>query len=573
MTEYSLALKAGAGAMWGHDPSAALFVDGELVFAAEEERFSRNKHAPNEFPEQAVVACLNHGGIEASDIDRLLLTADPELTKKRLPAMLEHELLSGDDRLLQRLYGLKNRLDNMLELRVIQPRRARGRLRRLGDGDESPEFSTVAHHRCHARSAFAPSGFEEALVVTLDGRGEYDSTVVWHGTSAGLDRIRTYEYPNSLGSFFAVVTSFLGYQPNNGEGKVMGLAPYGEPNQDIEDGLRELITTGVEYDTTALTTGPDHLGVERLEEQFDRERHDPADPFDQWERDFAYVAQSVLEETVTDLVERYARSLNTSAVCLAGGVALNCKLNKRVRESPVVDDMFVQPVAHDGGLALGAGLSETPTDDGWDGGMIFLGPEYSTDDICEMLNRNKIDYSQPEHLETTIAQELADGRLVGWFQGRSEIGPRALGHRSILADPRDEASRNRVNQYVKHREEWRPFAPSMLAEVADEYLIDPVSAPYMIQTFDVRPDKQDEIEAVLHPADQTTRPQTVTKSSNPRYYRLIEAFGEITGVPVVLNTSFNDHGEPIVNTPEEALVDFYRMGLDTLVLEDVVVRK
>ena len=564
----------GAGAMWGHDTSVALFIDDELVFAAEDERFTRVKHGDGTYPREAVLACFDYADIDAGSLDRVILTADPKLTRRRFGAMVEHHL-HDDNGPLRKLYGLKNRLENMAELRFLQESRVRRRIEELAEGEASFDVVARSHHRCHAASAFYPTDFEEALVVTLDGRGEYDATVVWHGTPDGVERVRTYEYPNSLGNFFAVVTAFLGYRPNNGEGKVMGLAPYGKRDPDIERGLRAFVETGVEYDTTDLTTGPDHAGVERLESRFGRDRHDPDEPFDQWEKNFAHTAQRLLEETVLDIVEQYAERLGTGNVCLAGGVALNCKMNKRVRASPAVDELFVQPVAHDGGLAIGAGMLEsTPAEtDPWDGADIYLGPAYDTDDVVAMLERNKIEYETPDDLERTVAEELADGRLVGWFRGRTELGPRALGARSILADPRSEASRDRVNRHVKHREEWRPFAPSMLAEAADEYLVDASEAPYMIQTFDVAPEKRDEVAAVIHPGDDTTRPQTVSEAANPRYYRLIEAFADITGVPAVLNTSFNDHGEPIVNTPEEALVDFYRMGLDTLVLEDAVVRK
>jgi carbamoyltransferase len=439
--------------------------------------------------------------------------------------------------------------------------------------DNVPPIRTYEHHECHAASAFHPSGFDEALVVTLDGRGEYDCTVVWRGTPSGVERIETYEYPNSLGFFYGAVTKFLGYYPNNGEGKVMGLAPYGNRNEAIEQKLREVIDIGLDYDVTALSRGNFEYGTKQLEELFDRSRKEHTDQFSQWEKDLAHVTQRLVEEIVTEIVDEYCDRLGMSRVCLAGGVALNCKMNKQIMELDSVDETFVQPVSNDAGSAVGAGFLDAGVQNTDPMSTVYWGPSYDVEGIKAKLEKNKIPYSEPENVTKTIAEALADGHLVGWFQGRLEMGPRALGNRSILADPRSTESLDRVNKYVKHREEWRPFAPSLLEEAADEYLINPEKAPYMIKTFDTVDEKVTEIPAVLHPADDTTRPQTVREDQNPRYYELIQQFEEITDVPFVLNTSFNDHGEPIVNTPVEAIKDFYGMGLDVLVLEDVVIEK
>jgi carbamoyltransferase len=235
--------------------------------------------------------------------------------------------------------------------------------------------------------------------------------------------------------------------------------------------------------------------------------------------------------------------------------------------------LFVQPVANDAGLAIGAGYLDQNPNNVQKPLNIYLGPSFSTSEIKTCLQKNKISYSELDNVATYVANRIVDGDIVGWFQGAMEMGPRALGNRSILADPRSEESRERVNKYVKHREEWRPFAPSILADAADDFLVNCEPSPHMIKTFDVVAENQSQIEAVLHPGDQTTRPQTVTKEQNPRYYKLISEFESLTGVPAVLNTSFNDHGEPIVLSPKEAIKDFYGMGLDILVLEDLVVEK
>lgn len=570
MSRYILAFKPSVGLYGQHDPSAVLFEDGSPIFAIEEERLTRNKHAVGAFPSNAIEACLDYRGLTLADVDEIRLPYDPRLRGKIRSHYLGDALrVSGFAR---KLIALERAVITDLKSQFAPTHLVEGRLAEIGT--PAPPITLHPHHRCHAVSAFHPSGFDDALVLTVDAKGEYDSTVVWSADRSGLSRVRTYAHPNSLGLFYAVVTEFLGFRMFNGEGKVMGLAPYGNPNPAIERPLRALIETGVDYDVTAITKrwGTGH-GVRVLEETFDRKRHDPSETFDQWERDLAYTTQSLLEEIVVDIVDAHLDSAPSRRVALAGGVALNCKLNKRIRELPDVADLFVQPVAHDAGLALGAGWIDVPPGEVTPMEDVYLGPSYERPEIETLLQSNKLTYERVDDLPRYIARRLADGDLVGWFQGRMEFGPRALGARSILADPRTIASRDDVNRFVKHREPWRPFAPSILEEAIEDYLVNGTTAPYMIDTFDVRDSKKDELAAVLHPADETTRPQTVGRSQHPRYHALISAFADLTGVPAVLNTSFNDHGEPIVNTPAEAVKDFFGMGLDVLVIEDFVLEK
>ncbi|SEH14784.1 carbamoyltransferase [Natronorubrum sediminis] len=567
---YHLAFKPAIDLYGQHDPSAALFDDGELVFAIEEERLTREKHAVDTFPEKAIRACLEYEGISLTDVEKIVLPYDPSLRSNILGHYLKNTRQL--DSTLRKVSHLQNVARDQFMARFMPTRIVESRLEQIDT--PVPPIECRSHHECHAVTAFHPSTFEEALVVTIDAKGEYESTVIWHATPDGLERVRTYEHPNSWGLFYAAVTNYLGYRMYNGEGKVMGLAPYGEDNPAIERRLREAIDTGVDYDVTALTGrwGTEH-GVDTLEELLGRPPSEPTGEFDQFEKDLAHTAQKLLEESVAELVETYARRLGTSNVGLAGGVVLNCKLNKTVRELSAVDDVFVQPVAHDAGLALGGGWIDQRPADVEPMTTAYWGPEYESDEIRTLLETNKVAYSEPNDLERRVAELIADGALVGWFQGRAELGPRALGNRSILADPRTEASRDRVNRFVKHREEWRPFAPSMHESAAETYLEDATESPFMIDTFDVSQEKRADLEAIVHPADDTTRPQTVREEQNPRYYRLLEEFENVTGVPVLLNTSFNDNGEPIVNTPTEALKDFYGMGLDVLVLEDCLVTK
>lgn len=570
MSEYILSLHPAVRTFGGHDPSAVIFEEGELVFGIEEERLTRDKHAPTTFPEQAIRACLDLCSISLGDVDTVIIPWKPELFRKSFVSTLKTSV-TGSKPPRMKIYDVaqatkKSVVSSLFSVEWI--------VNQLSDiGSPVPPIETRSHHRCHAASALYPSPFENGLVLTLDGRGEYDSTVVWEAQNSTLDRIKTWEHPNSLGLFFGTVTKFLGYYPNNGEGKVMGLAPYGERNREIETTLRGIIDTGVDYDVTALTAGGFESGVARLEDLFGRSRNDTPGEFDQWEKDLAFTTQYLLEETVTEIAEKYLSKIDLNNVGLAGGVALNCKLNRRVMELDAVDQLFIQPVAHDAGTAVGAGMLACGPGAVSEMDTVYWGSEFSTESIQELLETNKLEYEQPDNVERVVAERLADGDLVGWFQGRLEMGPRALGNRSILADPRTEASRDRVNKYVKHREEWRPFAPSLLEEAADEYLQHAEPSPYMIKTFATVPENRDDITAVLHPADATTRPQTVREDQNPRYHRLISEFEQITGVPAVLNTSFNDHAEPIVTHPSEAIKDFFAMGLDLLVLEDLIIKK
>ncbi|KDE57274.1 carbamoyltransferase [Halostagnicola sp. A56] len=570
MNGYTLAFKPAIGLYGQHDPSAVLFDDGTPVFGIEEERLTREKHAPNTFPTNAINACLDYRDIELGDIDEIRLPYDPSLRSRIRSHYLTDAVRAPT--LPRKLSALEQTLVTEVQSQFFPTRQVESRLELIGSS--VPPIERLAHHRCHAASAFHPSGFDDALVLTIDAKGEYDSTVVWRGDRNGLERVRTYEHPNSLGLFFAIVTEYLGYRMFNGEGKVMGLAPYGTENPEIERHLRNLIDVGASYDVTELTKrwGTGH-GLELLTEVFDRPPKEDTDEFDQWEKDFAHTAQKLLEEIVLDIVEAHTDTVGSHNVALAGGVVLNCKLNKRVREAACVDDLFVQPVANDAGLALGAGWVGRPPETVDDLSTVYFGSSYKTETIEEILETSKLTYAEPANVEQYVADRLADGALVGWFQGRSELGPRALGSRSILADPRTADSRDRVNRFVKHREGWRPFAPSMLEDVASEYLVDGRPSPFMIEAFDVDPAKASELEAVVHPADNSTRPQTVREDQHERYYRLIKAFGERTGVPVVLNTSFNDNGEPIVEEPIEAIKDFYGMGLDLLVVGDFVLEK
>lgn len=564
MSEYVLAFKGSPQNEASHDVSTAIFRDGQLQFAAEEERYTRIKH-DSAFPEGSISDCLDHCDIAITDIDTLAIPFKPINYIKSAHTDAKN-IVFDNTSILKKCFRAYNYTTRNVET-IFGARRHIESVVRKYFG-YCPEISFVSHHESHAVSAFYPSGFDEALVVVMDAVGESESTSIWKATNDSLEAIDRYDKNNSLGVFYSTVTEFLGFRKNNGEGKIMGLAPYGEPNQQIESALGPLVQGGVEYDVSSLMN-------EDLGDILGWQASDGTDEFTQREKDLAYFAQEFLENTATDIVSHYIGNTGIDNVCLAGGVVMNCKMNKEIVELPAVDEYFIQPIANDAGVSLGAGWASSsisPADIAeWED--VYFGKEYSNSYIESVLNESKVEYFEPDDVIEYTATRLADGELIGWFQGRMELGARALGNRSILADPRTETSRDNVNKHVKHREEWRPFAPSMLPEGAERYLVGERDSPFMIDTFETNPETADEISGVVHPGDQTTRPQIVTERRNKKYYSLISAFAERTDVPVLLNTSFNDHGEPIVRTPQHAIRSFFTMGLDKLIVGDYVVAK
>jgi carbamoyltransferase len=575
---YILSFKPNIGAV-SHDQAAAIFEGGELLAAAGEERFTRDKHAIGQFPSNAIQFCLDHANITLDDVSYLAVADDPKAYLKRLPWSLRNSLFNTGG-LLQTVGSLRNTVFQGIFIRAGFPeQRIRSGFSAI-EYDSLPKIRYVPHHLAHAASTYYYSGFGDANVVTVDGSGEYDSTVLWETVGGELRRRKTFKTPNSIGKFYGLVTRFLGYRMNNGETKIMGMAPYGKENTGIRRRLLELVSYGDgDYDVTPLTDTADPVGT--LADVLGFEPRGRGKEFTDDHQDLAYETQRLTEEMVLDLVEHNYRRTGEGRIAVAGGVFLNCKMNKRIMESDVCDELFIQPAAGDDGLAIGAGVQvaiekgvtpAVPCDDFF---SPYLGPEPAADRIEDLVAESKLKSTElpANEVPDRIAADIADGLLVGHFAGRMEFGPRALGNRSILADPRTVESKDSVNEYVKQREHWRPFAPSMLAEAADEYLEDAEESPYMIKTFDVNAEALDDVAAVIHDGDDTTRPQTVRADQNERYYDIIAAFEERTGVPVVLNTSFNDNGEPIVMTPCHAVRDFYSMGLDVLYLKNYRLEK
>jgi len=545
-----------------HDSSACIVRDGELLFAVAEERISRLKHDAR-FPQLAIQACLDFGKMSAAQVDEVCFgwqTAGP---------VYRHDLkLYASGRWPANYLNVLNSSRHFLSMWHQESGAANFR-RAFGSAKARMRF--VDHHLAHALSAYAYSGFDDSAVVVMDGRGAWEATTIWHGRNGRLDPILAINYPDSIGLFYSEFTAFLGFVRNSDEWKVMGLAPYGQPGIDLSQFI-DLGATLPRVHSRELVTGTPFanviplLGPQRVPESELSDHH----------KNIAFAVQDACENAMMAVVRLALQKTGSRSLCLAGGVALNSKANGKIAASGLVEKCFVQPAASDDGVALGAALVPYLDSNGKLPGKAmrhgYWGPSFDDGAIESALNTYKIKHTKVSDPAAAAAQLLSAGKILGWFQGRMEFGPRALGARSILADPRDPAMNAKVNNAVKFREWWRPFAPSFKKEAAPEYLESAYDSPFMILTAQVRPEKRSVIPSVTH-VDGSARPQTVEREINPLYYRLIDEFGKITGVPVIMNTSFNLRGEAIVHTPTDAIRTFFSSGMDALVIGNFLVEK
>jgi carbamoyltransferase len=543
-----------------HDSSACLVRDGSLVVAIAEERISRVKHDAR-FPYLAIQECLKYAGIRPHQLDEVCFgwtTAGPGF---------RHDLKCLSTGRLQLNY--LNLLTTTLHFLSMWHQHGGGKPFAQRFGPVKARMRYVDHHLAHAISAYAYSGFDESAVVVIDGRGAWEATSIWHGKNGALDHVLTIPFPDSVGLFYSAFTEYLGFQPNSDEWKVMGLAPYGQAGLDL--------SAFIEPDA-----GPYHVHSKRLVAPFLEmvrllgPARVPESDIDDRAKNIAYAVQAACEDAMMSVVRMAVEKTRCRNLCMAGGVALNSKANGKILASGLIDKIFVQPAASDDGVALGAALAPYLNA----GGRLpikamrhaYLGPEFDDDAIEGALKTYKLKCTHLTDTAGTAAELLSSGKILGWFQGRMEFGPRALGSRSIMADPRDPEMTAKVNNAVKFREWWRPFAPSLKKEAAGEFLESATDSPFMILTAQVRPEKRSVIPAVTH-VDGSARPQTVEMETNPLYWRLIDEFGKRTGVPVVMNTSFNLRGEAIVHTPTDAIRTFFSSGMDALVIGNFLVEK
>lgn len=549
-----------------HDSAAALLVDGALVAAAHEERFSRKRHDPS-FPRQAVRFCLAEAGLRPADLDYVVFYDKPLLKFERLLQTYLGTVPKG-------LASFTKAMPVWLREKLWTTRVIRDEL------DYDGELLFTEHHQSHAAAAFFPSPFREAAILTVDGVGEWATASQGVGHDRRLELHREIRFPHSLGLLYSAFTYYLGFKVNSAEYKVMGAAPYGEPvyAQKILDELMDLREDGsfrlnmryFAYDYGLRMTN------RRFERLFGQPRRDPESRMEKFHWDMAASVQAVTEEVMLRMVRDLHRRTGLRNLCMAGGVALNCVANGRiVREGPF-DELWVQPAAGDAGSALGAALYVRHMVLGRERGFrmehAYHGPAYSDEEIARTLDA----YGAPsrvldrDEMIRETARLLDEQAVVGWFQGRLEWGPRALGSRSILADPRNPDNWKRVNLKIKFRESFRPFAPAVLAEDAAEWFEIDRESPFMLLVCQVRPERK--LPAVTH-VDGSARLQTVRREHHPEFYDLLRAFKERTGCPVLINTSFNVRGEPIVCTPEDAYLCFMRTQMDALVLGNRILLK
>jgi carbamoyltransferase len=584
-----------------HDSAACLLRDGEIVAAAQEERFTRKKHDAG-FPHKAVEYCLREGGITLADIGYIAFYDKPLLKFERL---LETYLAFAPRGLQSFLAAMPVWMKEKLFLKTLLKREfaSFAGIKKA----ELPPILFSEHHESHAASAFYPSPFEKAVVLCMDGVGEWATTSAWLGDGRHLTPLWEIPFPHSLGLLYSAFTYYTGFKVNSGEYKVMGLAPYGEPKyvKAIYDHLIDLKPDGTfrmnmdyfDYCTGLKMTGP------KFDAVFGGPRRKPESQLSQREMDLARSVQEVTEEVMLRLSRTLHRETGVHNLCMAGGVALNCVGNGRLLREGPFERLWIQPAAGDAGGALGAVFTvwhqfvEQPrtvssTGDKMHGS--YLGPSFANDDIELFLKNHDAPYTRLEEtaLADRVANELAAGRVVGWFQGRMEFGPRALGGRSILGDARSEKMQSVMNLKIKYRESFRPFAPSVLRERVADYFEMDTDSPYMLLVAPVKEKRRkpmtasdkglwgiallnvprSDIPAVTH-LDYSARIQTVHPDTNPRYHRLLTAFERKTGYGVLVNTSFNVRGEPIVGSPEDAYRCFMRTEMDMLVLENCILLK
>jgi len=591
-----------------HDSAAALIIDDKIIAAAQEERFTRKKHTPD-FPVNAIKYCLEYSGCSIDELDAVVFYDKPLLKFERLletyyafaPRGLRQFIVSIPVWLKEKMFLKRMLYEGLSEIENYDKKK----LKLL-----FPE-----HHLSHAASAFYPSPFKEAAILTIDGVGEWATAMICHGEQNQIKMIKEMRFPHSVGLLYSAFTYYLGFRVNSGEYKLMGLAPYGNPDaeqtKDFIRIMKENIVSIKEDGSIWLnqeyfnySTGLKMVDEQKWNKLFGFPVVEPDGKHQQIHCNFAYAAQNVTEEIVLKMAKEAKRITNSDYLCMAGGVALNCVANGKLLKENVFKEIYIQPAAGDAGGALGAAqianymYFDQPRNhlNGYDVMKgSFLGPYYCEKEILQSFKKHKANYEKIKNfglLCEKVATLLDEGNVIGWFQGRMEFGPRALGNRSILGDARNREMQKKLNLKIKYREGFRPFAPSVLAEDSEKFFDLDTDSPYMLLIANVLesrrnqlPDnyfeldlwerlyyKRSDVQSITH-LDFSARVQTVHKETNPRYWQLINTFKEKTGYGIVVNTSFNVRGEPIVCTPEDAYKCFMRTEMDYLVVNDFLLKK
>jgi carbamoyltransferase len=558
MSEYILGISC-----FYHDAAACLIHDGLVVAAAEEERFNRDKHYSG-FPKQSIRYCLNQARINADQLDYVVFYEKPFTKFNRI---LETYISQWPRAFSSFRRAVPLWLKSRLNMRKHISKELEIDQEKIYFGD---------HHLSHAASAFLVSPFDEAAILTIDGVGEWSTTTIGYGKGNSIKIDKRINFPHSIGLLYSAITSYLGFRVNDAEWKVMGLAPYGEPKYvnkflDLMD-VKEDGSFRLDMKYFSYHHSPKESISRKFENHFGYPKRRSDQEINQFYTDIAASGQKVVEEIIVKIATNLHETYNTNNLTIAGGVGLNSVANWRIIQKTGFKDIFIQPASGDSGGSLGAAMAfynltlNNPRKYMMEHAL--LGPEFTDEEIQKVLDSYGAQYKKIDNDETLVketAKMLSQNKVVGWFQGRLEFGPRALGNRSILANPKNPDMKEILNSKVKFREKFRPFAPSVTEEEASTYFDISIDAPYMLLIPDVYPDKRQLLPAITH-VDGTARLQTVQKKTNPRYHNLLNAFKEIEGIPVLLNTSFNVRGEPIVLSPADAYSCYMRTGIDALVM-------
>ncbi|MBU2863972.1 hypothetical protein KO489_08985 [Reinekea forsetii] len=552
-----------------HDTSACIVKDGKLIVALEEERLTRQKHT-YQFPQNAIDKCLEVANLKYEDIDHIALSISPykDLLKKLTYAVslttgakpfIKHELWG--------IYAKQSTYNRWFNQHWKQ-------------AHKKPNVHFIEHHLSHVAGSYFVSPYEKAALLSIDGSGEWSTAMLGYASGSDIEIFSESQFPHSLGSFYETVTQFCGFQPNYDEGKTMGLAPFGDPNPyfDAVNKLVSVTSEGkIKVDLSYFSY--QNQGHQRFNQKFIDtfgKPRGPKEPFETRHNDIAAAFQAVLEEKILQMCKILEEKTSADYLVIAGGVALNSVVNGRIVRETRFKDVYVMPGAGDNGTCIGAayycynkilGRSERVHHN-----SPYLGTEYSNEYIEALLKSAKVTYEKSRDVCSDTAKLLRDGNILGWFQGRMEIGPRSLGSRSIIADPSLPGMKDKINAEVKHREAYRPFAPSCPTEHKHKYFDITVDDPFMLKVCNVLPEMRNKIPAITH-VDGSARLQTVHEDTNPKYHKMINEFGNLSGIPVILNTSFNIMGEPIVESPVHALRCFFSTGIDKLIIGDYIVHK
>lgn len=563
------------------DSSACLLKDGKVLCATEEERFRRVKHWAG-FPSEAIKFCLEDEGISIEQVDHITISRDPKANFFK-----------------KVLYSLKNSIsfstiwDRLTNAKKVSS--VKGELSKIFELPKSKikaEVHKIEHHRSHIASSFFASRFDKSAILSVDGFGDFTSTMTAIGKGNKFDVLDKVNYPHSLGFFYSTVTQFLGFKNYGDEYKVMGLAPYGEAKymKELEliltltdDGFFKLNKKYFKHFKEGVAMSWDG-GSPIIESSFTleweklfRKAREKNDELEQFHIDLATSVQKFTEKVIFHMLNHLQKKTGCENICITGGVAQNSVANGKILESTNFKNIYIPSAGHDAGTSIGSALYLYNQILGKERlkemNSAYFGKKSSQEEVVKVLEKESIKYKIycDEDLYEIVSEKLVDGGVVGWFQGRAEFGPRALGHRSIIVDPRRKDAKDLLNKKIKRRENFRPFAPSILKEAVSDYFVQKDTAPFMEKVFDIKRDKYNKIPAVTH-VDGTGRLQSVDKDVSPRYHKLISKFAEKSGVPILLNTSFNEN-EPIVNNPEEALSCFLRTKMDMLVMENIIVER